>query len=48
MMAVAQSERDHLRDLDVNGRKILKQIIKKQCVRMWTGFVWLWIWASSR
>jgi hypothetical protein len=33
--------RDHLRDLRVYGRIILKCILKKQDVRVWTGFIWL-------
>jgi hypothetical protein len=30
--------RDHLGDLVVDGRMILRRIIRKQ---MWTGFMWL-------
>jgi hypothetical protein len=33
--------RDHLKDLDVHARIILKWIIQKQSVRLWTGFIWL-------
>jgi hypothetical protein len=47
-MIMAQSERDHLGELGIDGRKILKQIIKKQSVRVWTGFIWLGIQSSIR
>jgi len=33
--------RDHLRDRIINGRKIINWILKKQRVKMWTGFIWL-------
>jgi len=32
-------ERSHLQNLDVDGRIILKSILKKQAGMMWTGFV---------
>jgi hypothetical protein len=31
----------------VGGRLILK-LTKKNCMWMWSGFVWLWIGSSSR
>jgi hypothetical protein len=36
----------HLGDLDVDGR-ILNWILKKQNMRMWTGFIWLRIRTSG-
>jgi hypothetical protein len=33
--------RDHLGDLGVDGKIILKRILGKQDVRMWTAFIWL-------
>jgi hypothetical protein len=32
-------EKDHLRELDVEGRGILKQMIKKYMRREWTEFI---------
>jgi hypothetical protein len=33
--------RDHLEDLDIDRRIILKCILGKYGVRMWTRFIWL-------
>jgi len=36
-----QKGKDHLGDLSVDGRMIIKQILKKWDVRLWTRFKWL-------
>jgi len=36
-------ERDHLADLDVDGRIILKWIFKEWGGEAWTGLIWLMI-----
>jgi hypothetical protein len=33
--------RDHLEDLDVDDRVILKRILNELSRRVWTGFIWL-------
>jgi hypothetical protein len=33
--------RGHLEDLGVDGRTILKMILRKSGERMWIGFIWL-------
>jgi hypothetical protein len=33
--------RNHVGDVDVNGRTISKWILKILYVRMWAGFIWL-------
>jgi hypothetical protein len=40
-------ERGHLGDLNIDGRIILKWLIKKYVVRMWTDFMWLRIGSSG-
>jgi len=34
-------ERDHLDDLSTYGRIILKFILEKKGMMMWTGLIWL-------
>jgi hypothetical protein len=34
-------ERDRLLDTDVDGRMILKLILKESDVKVWSGFIWL-------
>jgi hypothetical protein len=34
-------ERDHCGDQDIDGRIILRRILKKQDVGIWTGMSWL-------
>jgi len=34
-------ERDHLEDAGVDGRIILRWILRKWDVRAWTGLIWL-------
>ena len=36
-------ERDHMQDLDINGRIALTCILREEDERMWTGFIWLMI-----
>jgi hypothetical protein len=38
--------RDHLSDLGIGGRIILKYTLKKEDVRVWTRFIWLRIGSS--
>jgi len=36
-------ERDHLGDPGVHGRVILRRILRKWDVGVWTGLSWFWI-----
>jgi hypothetical protein len=38
--------RDHLADLRVDGRIVLKFSLK-ECVRVWTELIWLRMWSSD-
>jgi hypothetical protein len=40
--------RDHLEDLDIDERIILKWFLRKQGWRAWIGLIWLVIVTSSR
>jgi hypothetical protein len=39
--------RDHLEDLGVDVKLILKSILRKYSGKMWTGFIWLRIGTSG-
>jgi hypothetical protein len=39
--------RDHLEDLDIDGKIILECILGKYDVKLWTGFIWLRIGSSG-
>lgn len=45
---VNMKERDHFEDLYLDGRIILKQILKKQCGKVWAGFIWLRIGTGGK
>jgi hypothetical protein len=40
--------KDHIENPDVEGRIILKWILKKYGGMIWTVFIWLWIGSSLR
>jgi hypothetical protein len=42
------SERDHLEDPSIDGRVILKLILKKEDVKAWIGLIWLGIGTGGR
>jgi hypothetical protein len=39
--------RDNCGDLGADGRDVLRYILRKQSVKTWTGFKWLWIESSG-
>jgi hypothetical protein len=39
---------DHLGDLYVDGRILLKWILREKDMRLWAGFIWLSIGISDR
>jgi hypothetical protein len=39
--------RDRLGDLGVDGSVILKLVLEKKDVIMWTGSFWLWMWTNG-
>jgi hypothetical protein len=41
------TERNNLEDPQVDGRIILKYILKKQDGKAWTGFIWLRLGTSE-
>jgi hypothetical protein len=40
--------KDHLGDQCIYEKVILKRILKKQDVRVWTGFIWLRVRSHNR
>jgi hypothetical protein len=38
---------DHLGDLGINRKIILKWVEKNEGVSKWSGFIWLWIKSSG-
>jgi hypothetical protein len=44
---VERPETEHLRELGLDGRVILKWILKKWGMRIWTRFMWLRIVLSG-
>ena len=48
VLVVNVREEDHLEDLSVVGRVILKRFLNKSFWRAWTGFVWLKIGPNGR
>jgi hypothetical protein len=35
--------KDHLGDLEVNGRTVVKWVVQKQRMRMWIRLIWLMV-----
>jgi hypothetical protein len=44
----SQEERDHLKDVDIGGRIILKRIFERQDGVVWTGQIWLRIGSTGK
>jgi hypothetical protein len=40
--------KNRLGEIGVGGRKILTSILKKNSRRLWTEFIWLWVWRRGR
>jgi hypothetical protein len=43
----SQKERDHYKETDVGGKKILRWILERQDGVVWTGLIWLGIGTSE-
>jgi hypothetical protein len=38
---VNPKRRDHAEGLGIDGKIILERILRRQCEKVWTGFIWL-------